>query len=157
MLAWLLGRRMNLEGNAYRALLLGSLLPDVDVIMIFLGFDFLLEHHSTISHSLVLWLFLAGAISLLLKSKSIFPFLLLGAYLHITADIMLNTGIIFKGGVWCAWPFSEAKCLLAYNTAIPLLAFRIAYVSLEAFLYSSALYFIWKKKYPWEVWLEWWR
>jgi hypothetical protein len=155
MLSWLLGRRMNLEKNAYRALLLGSLLPDLDVITLILGFDFLLEHHSTISHSLVLWLFLAGAISLLLRSQSLFPYLLLGAYLHISADILLNTGLIFKGGVWCLWPFSKATCLLAYNTDIPILAFRATYVSLEVLLYSAALYFIWKKEYPWGIWLRW--
>ncbi len=154
MLSWLLGRRMNIEKNAYRALLIGSLLPDGDVVVLILGYDFLLQHHSTISHSYILWLLAAVMISIALKSRSIFPYLVLGVYLHITADILLNSGLIFKGGVWCLWPFSQAKCLLAYNTDIPFKAFRFVYASLEIFFYSAAAYFVLKKQYPWQIWLR---
>jgi hypothetical protein len=153
MLAWLIGRRMKLKRPAYRALTLASLLPDIDAVTLIFGMDFLLKYHATLSHSLVLWLLLALTVSPLLRSWRIPLALLLGAYLHILVDILLNTGIIFRGGVWCLWPFSEAECLLAYHINVPTIAFRAVYISLEILLYSAAIYFIWKREYPWEIWI----
>jgi len=43
--------------------------------------------------------------------------------------------------------------LLTYHVDIPVIVFRSTYVLVALVMYSSALYYIRKKDYPWSIWV----
>ncbi len=155
MISWIIGKKLKLEKNVYRAFLIASLIPDIDVVTIVFGFDFLLKNHATASHSIIAGLIFASVISLFFRDfKKILPFALLGVFLHLFIDILVNTAIIFQGGCTLLWPFSDMKFLLSYHVDIPVIVFRSVYVLVALVMYSSALYYIRKKDYPWSIWMD---
>jgi membrane-bound metal-dependent hydrolase YbcI (DUF457 family) len=154
MISWIIGKKLELEKNVYKAFLIASLIPDIDVVTIVFGFDYLLKNHATASHSIIAGLIFAFIISIAFRDiKKILPFALLGVFLHSFIDILVNTAIIFQGGCTLLWPFSDMKFLLAYHVDIPGIVFRSTYVLVALVMYSSALYYILKKDYPWSIWV----
>ena len=153
MISWLIGKKLNLRRKKYRAFLIGSIIPDIDVLTIFLGLSAFLNYHSTVTHSFLVGFILALAISVAFK-EGILPYALAGILLHFFIDIAINTGIIFQGGCPLFWPFSNVKCLLVYHTNVPVTALRIVYFLIAFAMYLIALYYILKKDYPWRIFLE---
>lgn len=155
MLAWLLGRKLNLEKRVFRVFLLSSLIPDIDVLFLLLGTDSVLKYHGTFTHSVFVVPVLAVLIALAMGPdfRTAIPYALFGGYLHVIIDSLINTAIVFKAGNPCLWPVSDAKCLLVYN--VPPLAEEVMALKilLTAVLYGLGIYYIKKKDYPWKVWM----
>jgi membrane-bound metal-dependent hydrolase YbcI (DUF457 family) len=154
MIPWLAGRRLSLEKTVYRAFLLASVIPDIDVVTLVFGFDYLLQNHATVTHSIFGGLLLALGVALIFREGRTLPWALAGVYLHILIDVLLNTGMVFKGGCPLLWPFSDVKCLLVYYVDVPVIAFRAVYLMIAILAYVSAFYYISKKEYPWGIWTE---
>jgi membrane-bound metal-dependent hydrolase YbcI (DUF457 family) len=154
MISWLICKKLELDENTCRAFLLASLIPDIDVGTLIFGFSFFLKNHATISHSIIFAILFALTISLLFRDIKIVCPALAGIFLHLSLDILLNTGIIFQGGCTLLWPFSRKKFLLVYYIDVPMVAIRFAYAMTALTMYSSALYFMLKKDYPWSIWIK---
>jgi hypothetical protein len=132
----------------------GSIIPDIDILTIFIGLSAFLNYHATVTHSFLVGFLFALAISVAFRDQEVLPYALAGILLHFFIDISINTGIIFKGGCPLFWPFSNIKCLLVYHMNIPITALRMAYFLIAFAMYLLALYFILRKDYPWGIFLE---
>lgn len=154
IISWSIGRKLALEKNVYQIFLLSSVIPDIDAISIVFGVNYLLEFHGTITHSLAGGILLGLVVSLIFNRLRVFYWAVAGVLLHLSIDILINTGMVFEGGYPLLWPFSDTPCLLAYYTDIPILAFRTAYFSIAVASYTLMAYYISRKDYPWSVWLN---
>lgn len=151
MISWLVGRKLNLGKRVFRAFLLSSLMPDIDVMLLLLGTDYMSKYHGTFTHSAFVAPVFAILIAFFIGSefKRTVPFALFGVYLHIIIDSLVNTALVFKAGNPCLWPLSDAKCLLIYN--VPSLSEEVLFIKifLTVVLYGLCIYAVKKEEYPW--------
>jgi len=90
--------------------LLGSIFPDIDIVVAILGPDFIMRYHRGITHSIIavplFSLLVTFVISLIFKSKEykiIYPMVVMGMYSHILFDLITSYGTV----VWD--PFSMKR------------------------------------------------
>lgn len=81
--------------------LIGSIFPDIDVLVSIMGPDFTMRHHRGLTHSLIaaplFCLFLSQVIGLIFKSKQyikIYSMVLLGILSHIFFDLITSYGTV---------------------------------------------------------------
>lgn len=154
VISWAVGRRLHLDNGAFRVFLFFSVLPDIDVLSVFFGLDALLRFHGTVTHSILFILSSASLAFFISRRKSFFVVAFAGGFLHLLVDVIVNTSMFFTGGCRCFWPLSDVRCLLVYHLPIPVLVFRIVYYIIFLVSYSTLAYLIYKRQYPWTVWLK---
>ena len=90
MYAFLLGRKTGVGKTEMRALLVGTILPDVDFIVSIWGLEYFRLYHKAFTHSIftapLLGLLLTGILFAVYKKNLIIP-VMIGVYTHLLLDI----------------------------------------------------------------------
>lgn len=159
MIAYVFGRKINVSTIKLKALTLGALLPDIDVISVVLGIDFLRDFHGTITHSITGAVFLsviASLMFLLFRKEMVFVYTLIGVSMHLLLDTVntLTQTAYASGGLMLLYPFSEEKFGLAHVVPNPMVIWFIVAGTILAvsayLLYRSVR----QEDYPWRIWID---
>lgn len=157
LFAWLIGRKLKIERVYCRVLVLGGLLPDIDILSIVFGIEYAREFHGTMTHSIFIAIALALALAFL--SGLIFrielwrssEYAVLGVVIHIFLDVFNVSSFAKFGGrfLWPLYPrslFIREFVTFEYANAI--------YLAILLLLLLGGVYLILKKIYPWSIWLK---
>ena len=157
LFAWFIGRDLKIERVYCRVLVLGGLLPDIDILSIVFGIEHAREFHGTLTHSI--FIAIASALALAFLSGLIFridfwrsgEYAVLGVTSHIFLDVF-NVSSFAKFGGRFLWPLYTRSLFLR-----EFIAFEYAnaiYFAILLLLLLGGVYFILKKIYPWSIWLK---
>lgn len=178
MISWLIGKRLDLKIGASRAFLLGSIIPDADILFILIGYRYFESLHATITHSIFTGTIFAVFIALFLKKiypgqmeySETFKFGLTGILFHNLLDILLNSNFFlaietlgfsvrdyfdpphYTGGNTILWPISNMKAQLYLHFDYSILIPFIATILVVILTYSLVFRRIANKDYPWYIW-----
>jgi len=157
LFAWFIGRKLQIEQVHYRVLVLGGLLPDIDILSIVFGIEYAREFHGTVTHSIFAALLLALSLAFLLKLIFKVEFwrggiyAVLGVVSHIFLDIFNVSSFARYGGRFL-WPMYTGSFFLREFVALEYA--NAVYLTILLLLILGGVYFILKKIYPWGIWLE---
>ena len=115
-----LDRRRTFGQGAIAACVLGSLMPDIDAVLMPLGWDIYLRHHQGGTHSLIGSLAcaaLTAALVRLASKRGRYPRLLLAAWAGTTGHLLLD--VISGADVRFGWPFGPSVALPLFAMADP--------------------------------------
>ena len=160
MFAYVLGRKWNLERPQLKALTFAALLPDIDVITIVLGLNFLNSFHGTITHSILVAVLLAlilSSIFYIYYRVHVEFYCMIGIIMHFLLDIIQTlVPKMRENGIMVTFPFSQEQFIL--HNYIPLLYSLILGVALVTGTFLLSIYFLYiymkQKEYPWWIWLD---
>jgi hypothetical protein len=158
MFAYSLGRKWNLQRPQLKALTFAMLMPDLDVLSILFGFEFFVEFHGTITHSIAVALLLALVLSLILflyYRKNVVIYAIIGVSMHLLFD--------FIPTLWPRWghvgmillyPFSTNEITLQGIVPYSLLIGVVSVILLTMLSLYALLFFMKKNEYPWRIWID---
>lgn len=156
----MLGKKLRVELPYYKLLVFSALLPDIDIFLIFFGWQYL-GWHAIYTHTLLGILGLGIPVLLAFRflyrvdlAKAI-PYYLLGFGSHLFLDIF-NWRYAIGYSQRFLWPFSTQTYNFFYLLGIPSRdPFALAvYLSIFSLTVIVIAYSIWKKNYPWAIWQE---
>ena len=176
MISWLIGKKFDTSPDKLRAFLLGSIAPDVDIILVLAGFGYYRAFHATVTHSIFTGVVLVILIALLLKriypasTKYIDKFAYAGILVHNFVDIVFNSSFFqaiemlgfpvssyfdpprFTGGNTIFWPVSDVKgqiyLYFDYSILLPFTMTMLALSLTYLLVYRNLI----DRRYPWDIW-----
>lgn len=157
MLAYTLGRNINIKKPQLKALTLSAILLDIDVFTIILGWNFVLNFHGTIVHSFTIAIILSIILSMIFHiyyKKNVFVYALIGVFMHLLLDFIQTSFPKWRHDMVLLFPFSKEEFALRYFIPFPTIIGLIMVSSL--FLFSLFLLYRYVKmgEYPWRLWID---
>lgn len=163
-LAFGLGRKLKLTKSKMKALLICSLIPDIDFLLVLFGTSAFFKYHKGITHSVFTGLLLALVVALLFyitTKENVMGAALIGIASHLVLDLVMmgksvtryvgnSAEIAYEKGVAWFWPFSSYR----FDLAQVLPGWLASALFIAVLLFSiCVLVHFWKKKdYPWSPW-----
>ncbi len=90
MIGFAIGKKMKIDRFGMKCMVICSLLPDIDVFSLFLGYDFATSFHGTVTHSFLFALLTAGVMEVICfvkRGQHLFHIAFAAMSLHILLDI----------------------------------------------------------------------
>lgn len=158
MFAYALGRKRRLSKTKLQALTFSALLPDIDVFTVVLGWDFVVEFHGTVTHSISIAVLLSLILSVFFYihyKKNLVVYGIIGVSMHLLIDMIMTFMPEWRGkGMMLLFPFSMEK--FALRNMVPYSLVIGVLVISSLFIFSIFLFFryVRKKEYPWRIWIN---
>lgn len=155
MIAFLIGRKMELDDQKLQAFTLGALILDIDIIY-YLFPGTIIPIHGTLSHTLIGALLFGGigmAAMWIWKRKFLGVWVAVGIVSHLMLD-MLNTLSAYDSGKELLYPISEATYSLEGSVPYPYLIWAIVSAAIFSFSLVMAGKLTMEGEPPWRIWFD---
>ncbi|KYK25599.1 MAG: hypothetical protein AYK23_03925 [Candidatus Proteinoplasmatales archaeon SG8-5] len=155
MIAFMIGRQLELGRDQLMALTFSALILDIDVIY-YLYPDHFLPVHGSITHTfsaMVFFWIICAALFLVWKRRFLGGCAFIGMGSHIVLD-MVNTLSPFDGGKQLLWPFDTTYYSLGDIVPYPYVAWVILAGAIFSFSLVMALMHFKEGDAPWRVWFD---
>lgn len=155
MIAFITGRKLQLEKIQMMAITFGALILDID-FPYYLFPGTILPAHGTITHTLGGALVLGTICALAMyawKRKWAAQWIALGIVSHISLD-MINTLSIFDDGKQLLYPLSDKVFSLKDYIPYPDLIWALISAAVFSFFIVQLAIYLIERDYPWRVWYD---
>ena len=155
IIAFLIGRKLDLDDHRLQALTLGALILDIDVIY-YLFPGSIIPTHGTLTHTLlgaVLFGVLGTAAMWRWKRKFLGSWVAVGIISHFMLD-MLNTISVYDGGKRLLFPITDTVYSLEPFVPNPILVWAIISAAIFSFCLVMAGKLTLEGEPPWRIWYD---
>lgn len=171
--AFVFGKKIGFDKLEMRALLVASLLPDIDFLVGIFCISYFRQYHRVFTHSLfvapLMGLLLVLILYLIYKRRFVTP-IMLGTFIHLLLDTLnlpkSSLEYLFPGasfnqgdyqmGIGMFWPFDDARLSLYKTFGYPDIVAVVIFFLVMLGAVAIFLYYIkigkrpWAPFYPWE-------
>ena len=171
MYVFILGRKVKFDRLEMRALLIGSLLPDVDFIVGILGIEYFRQYHRVFTHSFFIAPILGVALICVLYAiyrRNLFIPVMIGLWIHLLLDILnlpkssleyffpnasFNKGEYDMGTAYF-WPLMKERFSLQEALNYPNWAAFVIFIAIFLVGAASLIFYLKRGIRPWYPWFK---